>query len=75
MKNDKSLQCPKGINILLVSVTVPSEAKGRKSRMRRLIIYLDPDDFVTAYDEDGVFLFKLSVHCFGKVSTVVSLDK
>lgn len=75
MKNDNTQQCPKGINYLLVCVTVPSRAKGRMSRTRRLITTLVPGDRVVVFGEDGSVLFELYANCKGKVSTVVPLDK
>lgn len=73
--NDNTRQCPKGINILVESVVDPAEAKGRKSRMRRLKTHFVPGDRILLRDRAGVVLFELSVNCFGKVSTVVPLDK
>ena len=75
MKNENTQQCPKGIKTLLVSVTVPFEAKGRESRTRRLVTTLVPGDSIEAFDKDGNFLFELSVKSHGTVSTVLPLDK
>lgn len=60
---------------MIVCVTVPSEAKGRKSRTRRLITTLQPGDCIAAFDKDGSRLFEISVDFHGMVSTVTPLDK
>lgn len=57
------------------SVTAPAVAKGRKSRMRRLKTTFVPGDRIVAKDDEGFILFDLTVNCFGKVSTVIPLDK
>lgn len=75
MKNGKPQQCPKGIKVLVESLAYPAVAKGRKSRTRRLETNFVPGDRIVAKDDEGIIIFELSVNCFGKVSTVIPLDK
>lgn len=68
-------KCPKGIDIFVECVTGPSGAKGRKSRMRRLDTDFVPVDHIVLRDGECIILFEIWCNSFGKVSTVVSLDK